>query len=262
MHTSPAGVTDEITSRLTAVSELGVISRTSAANYSQSGKTTKQIGADLGVDYILAGSVRWAKTANGKGRVRITPQLVRVSDDTPVWTETYDREVKDIFDVQTDIATHVVDALGVTLHASERRSLEEQPTSNVEAYALYSRAKNYVCNDIGGCDKETIALLEQAIALDPTFLAAWCEVAREHLLLYHNNVDRTEARLARAKTALDRMEADRPQSSADTPGTRFLLLPRLPRLRSCTRGIHGGGEHEAERCRSHLRGGAHRAAQG
>jgi non-specific serine/threonine protein kinase len=202
-----AGVTEEITSRLTTVSGLGVISRTSAENYNQSGKTMKQIGADLGVDYVLEGSVRWAKTPDGKGRVRITPQLVRVADDTPVWTETYDREVKDIFDVQTDIATHVVDALGVTLQSSERESLQERPTSNLEAYQLYLRSKNLVCNHLGGCDKEIVDLLEKAVALDPTFLAAWCDLARHHLLVYHTNLDRTEARLARAKSALDRMEA-------------------------------------------------------
>jgi TolB-like protein/tetratricopeptide (TPR) repeat protein len=202
-----AGVTEEITSRLTTVSGLGVISRTTAENYSQTGKTTKQIGTDLGVDYILEGSVRWAKTAGGKGRVRITPQLVRVTDDTPVWTETYDREMSDIFEVQTDIATHVVDALGVTLQASERRSLEEQPTSNVDAYALYLRAKNFVCNDVDGCDKEIVSLFEQAIALDPKFLAAWYDLARQHLLQYHSNIDRTEARLARAKAALDHLQS-------------------------------------------------------
>ena len=202
-----AGVTEEITSRLAAVSGLGVISRTSAENYDQKGKTMKQIGADLGVDYVLEGSVRWAKTADGKGRVRITPQLVRVTNDTPVWTDTYDREVKDIFDVQTDIAKHVVDALGVTLQSSERASLQEKPTSNLEAYELYLRSKNLVCNDLGGCDKEIVGLLEKAVALDPTFLAAWCDLARQHLIVYHTNLDRTEARLARAKSALDHMEA-------------------------------------------------------
>jgi non-specific serine/threonine protein kinase len=202
-----AGVTEEITTRLASVSGLGVISRTSAENYDQKGKTMKQIGADLGVDYVLEGSVRWAKTAGGNGRVRITPQLVRVSDDTPMWTETYDREVKDIFDVQTDIATHVVDALGVTLQGSERERLEERPTSNVDAYAYYLQAKNFVCNNVSTCDGEIVALYEKAVALDPTFLAAWCELARHHLLMYHVNFDRTEARLARAKTALDHAEA-------------------------------------------------------
>jgi serine/threonine-protein kinase len=158
------------------------------------------------VDYVLEGSVRWAKSAGGKGRVRISPQLVRVSDDTPVWSETYDREVSDIFEVQTDIATHVVDALGVTLHASEREQLMERPTSNLEAYQYFMRARELVCVGMGGCDEEQVQLLEKAVALDPGFLAAWHDLVRAHVLMYHINLDRTEARLARAKAALNRME--------------------------------------------------------
>ena len=202
-----AGISEEITSRLATVSGLGVISRTSAGNYDRSGKTTKQIGADLGVDYVLDGSVRWAKSGDGKGRVRITPQLVRVSDDTPIWTETYDREMSDIFDVQSEIAAHVVDALGVTLQAPERAQLAEPPTSNVEAYQKYLRAKTLVCSFLGDCDKELVGLLDEAIALDPKFLAAYCDLVRHHAFFYHTNTDRTEARLARSKAALGRMEA-------------------------------------------------------
>jgi non-specific serine/threonine protein kinase len=201
-----AGVTEEITTRLASVSGLGVISRTSAENYDQKGKTMKQIGVDLGVDYVLEGSVRWAKNAGGKGRVRITPQLVRVADDTPVWSDTYDREVKDIFDVQTDIATHVVDALGVTLQASERANLAEKPTTNIEAYELYVKAKDQLCNT-GECDASIISVLEKAVTLDPNFLAAWFVLSRQHSLMYHVNYDRTEKRISRAKAALDRMEA-------------------------------------------------------
>jgi len=209
-----AGVTEEITSRLASVSGLGVISRTSAENYDQHGKTMKQIGADLGVDYVLEGSVRWAKSADGQGRVRITPQLVRVADDTPVWTDTYDREVKDIFDVQTDIATHVVDELGVTLRANEQQSLQDRPTSNIEAFQDYARARREPCID-GECDRQVVALLEKAVQLDPNFLAAWCELASHHAFMYHINLDRTEARLARAKAALDHAEAIDP-SQPDT----------------------------------------------
>ena len=201
------GVTEEITSRLASVSGLGVISRTTAENYSRSGKTTKQIGADLGVDYVLDGSVRWAKTPDGKGRVRITPQLVRVSDDTPVWTDTYDREVSDIFDVQTDIATHVVDALGVTLQGGERERLGERPTQNMEAYQDYLRAKSINCDITADCDPEVTRLLTKAVTLDPGFLAAWCELVKHHALWYHIGFDRTEARLASARDALKHAES-------------------------------------------------------
>ena len=213
-----AGVTEEITSRLSSVSGLGVISRRSAENYAESGKTIKQIGQDLGVDYVLEGSVRWAKTPDGKGRVRITPQLVRVADDTPMWSETYDREVTDIFDIQTEIANRVVDALGVTLQAGEREQLGERLTSSLEANELLVRAKNPTCTlFLAGCDQEIVGLLEQALALDPKFLAAWYALSRHHSSLYHLDIDRTEARLARAKAALDRAAA----IDAEHPFTRL-----------------------------------------
>jgi TolB-like protein/Tfp pilus assembly protein PilF len=213
-----AGVTEEITRRLASVSSLGVISRTSAENYSQSGKTIKQIGSDLGVDYVLEGSVRWAKTADGKGRVRIAPQLVRVSDDTPIWSDTFDREVTDIFEVQTEIANHVVDALGVTLQGGERESLGQELTSNLQAYELYLRAKTTTCNVyVRDCEEEITSHLERAVALDPRFLGAWYELSHHHSSLYHMNIDRTEARLARAKTALDRAVAIDP----DDPFTQL-----------------------------------------
>ena len=213
-----AGVTEEITSRLSSVSGLGVISRRSAENYAESGKSIKQIGQDLGVDFVLEGSVRWAKTPDGKGRVRITPQLVRVADDTPMWSETYDREVTDIFDIQTEIANRVVDALGVTLRTGERELLGERLTSSLEASELLVRAKNRTCSlFLAGCGQEIVGLLEQALALDPKFLAAWYELSLHHSAMYHLDIDRTEGRLARAKSALDQAAA----IDAEHPFTRL-----------------------------------------
>jgi len=156
--------------------------------------------------------VRWAKTPDGKGRVRITPQLVRVADDTPMWSETYDREVTDIFDIQTEIANRVVDALGVTLQAGEREQLGERLTSSLEANELLVRAKTSTCSFfIAGCAEEIVGLLEQALALDPKFLAAWYELSFHHASMYHLDIDRTEARLARAKDALDHAVAIDPE---------------------------------------------------
>ncbi|MEE8367149.1 MAG: serine/threonine-protein kinase, partial [Thermoanaerobaculia bacterium] len=94
-----AGMTEEITSRLASISGLGVISRKSALQYADTDKTIQQIGEELGVEYILEGTVRWAKSgSSGSGsRVRITPQLIRVADDTQLWSESFDREIDDIF---------------------------------------------------------------------------------------------------------------------------------------------------------------------
>ena len=136
-----AGMTEEITSRLASISRLGVISRTTAVQFDRTGKSMLQIGAALGVDYVLEGTVRWAKSgSSGSGsRVRITPQLIRVADDTQLWSESFDREIDDIFQIQADIATSVVTQLGVKLGAGERRSLAERPTENPLAYQAFLR---------------------------------------------------------------------------------------------------------------------------
>ncbi len=139
-----AGMTEEITSRLAVVSGLGVISRNSATQYEKSGKTIKQIGEDLGVDYILEGSVRWEKGVEGPSKVRVTPQLIRVSDDTHVWAERYDRLVEEIFQVQSDIAASVIEELDIALLGRERDAIQAHPTDNLDAYQAYLRGIGYV----------------------------------------------------------------------------------------------------------------------
>src|SRR5262245_54491569 len=106
-----AGITAEITSRLASVRSLAVISRTTATQYDRKGKTVEQIGKDLGVSYVLEGLVRWGRSGGSPGRVRITPQLIRVSDDTHLWTDCYDQQLSDIFAVQGEVADAVIGAL-------------------------------------------------------------------------------------------------------------------------------------------------------
>jgi tetratricopeptide (TPR) repeat protein len=166
----------------------------------------KQIGEDLGVDYILEGSVRWAKTADGRGRVRITPQLVRVSDDTSIWHETYDREVTDIFDVQTEIANHVVDALGVTLQSGERERLGAQPTSSLEAYELYMRARTSTVARLFCRLREGSFGRSKKPCSSTPIPGRLVRPLHMHSLIYHSDVDRSGARLPRAESALDRAD--------------------------------------------------------
>lgn len=116
---------------------IGVISRESALRYAGTDKGTREIGDELGVDYILGGSVRWAGGGDGASRVRITPELIRVDDDTQLWSAPYERVIDDIFEVQSDIAGQVVERLGVTLGEGERAPLTARPTENTEAYTLY-----------------------------------------------------------------------------------------------------------------------------
>ena len=134
-----AGVTEEISSRLAGVSQLAVISRNSLRQYANTEKTSQQVGRELGVDFILQGTVRWQPAKNGPGRVRVTPQLIRVADDTQMWADTYERQLDEIFSVQSDIAARVSQQLGAVVLAPERKLIEATPTANLDAYKEYLR---------------------------------------------------------------------------------------------------------------------------
>lgn len=178
------GITDEITSRLAQIKEIGVISRTSAMQYKNAKMSLREIGSELGVDYVLEGTVRWDRSG-GSNRVRITPQLIRVADDRHIWAENYERELTQVFAVQSDIATHIAEALNVALGDPERQRLAAQPTDNLEAYDFYLRGKEYYERG-GKRDREVLAvrMWEQAIELDSTFALAYAWLARAHAFAY------------------------------------------------------------------------------
>jgi TolB-like protein/Flp pilus assembly protein TadD len=209
-----AGITDEIVTSLTGITGLKVLSRTSALHYDRAGKDMQQISADLGVDYVLEGSVRWQKSADGASRVRVTPQLMSVASDEQIWAERYDRTMEEIFKVQTEIAGEVVRNLGVTLEVVADSSAEEAPTQDMAAYHAYLRAKDILYTSRFDSDSWFLAidLLEKATQRDPTFQAAWVALARAHAGMCHFDWDRTDSRLAQAKAAADRALALDPQS--------------------------------------------------
>jgi len=207
-----AGMTEEITSRLASVGGLGVISRTSSAQYAKTSKTTRQIGAELDVDYVLEGSVRWERGAGKSSRVRVTPQLIRVADDTHLWADRYDREMKDIFAVQSEIAEQVVEKLGVAMRRPERQAVGSEPTQNLDAYQSYLRGKALFesPSSTAETEKQAIGILEKAVQLDPKFAVAWSALSKGHSSLYHERVDFTEERLAKARECADRALALKP----------------------------------------------------
>ncbi|MGD2087865.1 MAG: protein kinase [Candidatus Aminicenantes bacterium] len=200
------GITEEITSRLAAVSGLGVISRTSAVQYDRKGKTMTQIGEDLRVDYVLEGTVRWDRGSGKKSRVRVTPQLISVADDTHLWSERYDRILEDIFEVQSEIAKHVIHHLDVTLLEPEKRTLKARPTESLEAYNAYLRGVEYERRP--GYEKETwqlaVHMFNRAVEMDPDFTLAYAELSMVHSEIYHMGYDHTNQRISKAKAALDR----------------------------------------------------------
>ena len=200
------GISDEIRSRLAKVRQLGVISRASAFQYKQDRKSNKQIGAELGVDYVIDGTVRWDRRAEGASRVRVTPELIRISDDTQLWSQPYNRELADIFEVQSDIAEQVIKQLNVTLLEPERQAIEVRPTENVEAYNAYLRGLHYLERpDHSAADLRLAEqMLKRAVALDPDFALAYADLSRSHSGMFHFSHDRTEPRTDKAKAAADK----------------------------------------------------------
>ena len=200
------GITDEITARLAGIEELGVIARTSAIQYKNTEKSIQQVGEELGVEYILEGTVRWQRLSEGQSQVRVTPQLIRVSDATHVWADIYDRDIADIFEVQSDIAEQVAEELGIALLEPKRRALKDKPTANLEAYNYYLRGNEYF--NRGYTEKNrriALQMYQKAVELDPDFALAYAKLSRTHTNLYWFHWDRTEKRLAKAKKAVDRL---------------------------------------------------------
>ncbi len=193
------GITEEITSKLASIGSLGVISRNSAVQFAKSNKSTKEIGKELGVDYMLEGTIRWAKGKDNQNRVRITLQLIRISDDTHIWADSYDRVLDDIFNVQNEIAQKVVDKLGVTLVEGGLQN-QSPPTKNLEAYDFYLKGLSYQSR---GSSLESdiitsIRLYEKAIQLDPEFTLAYAELSEAHLEMYWFYYDRSDERIRKA----------------------------------------------------------------
>ena len=178
------GTTDAITARLASVSGLGVISRQSAIQYKKTTKSVRQIGKELGVDYILEGTVQRERPGDPTSRVRVIPQLIRVGDDTHVWAETYDENMTEVFRVQSDIAERVAAQLDVALLEPERRAMEKRPTENLAAYDDYLRGKDYYNSvDLAGTEL-SVQLLQRAVSRDPQFAEAWAGLSMAFRALY------------------------------------------------------------------------------
>lgn len=178
------GMTEEVTSRLAGIDGLGVISRTSAMQYKNSGKSLSQIGSELGANFILEGSVRWAKTG-GQTKVRITPQLIRVSDDRHMWADNYERELMEVFAVQEDIATKIAAQLNLTLVESDRKELATRPTTDSRAYDYYLKGISALRRLDWSLPKLSAASanLDSAAMIDPDFALAYAAKSRANTLL-------------------------------------------------------------------------------
>ena len=173
----PAGMTDEITTRLGSVSGISVVPRRAAQRYARSDMTLREIGQRLGVDYLLVGSVRWAPRDSGSRNVRITLELLQARDERQLWSTTYDRVIDDIFEVQSDIAGQVVDRLGVAPPEGERTRLLSRPTVNHEAYVLYLKGRYHWNKRTEDNIQVALDYYQQAVDVDPGYSRAWVGIA-------------------------------------------------------------------------------------
>jgi DNA-binding winged helix-turn-helix (wHTH) protein/TolB-like protein/Tfp pilus assembly protein PilF len=203
-----AGMTEEIAGRLAGLSRLAVKSSTTVTQYDRRGKGVPRIGADLGVEYVVEGSVRSERAPAGM-QVRISPKLIRVSDDTAVWTHRYDAPLSDVFGVQADIAYQVTGALQVALEAGERRLVEARATADTEAHLAYLRGITAFQQGSTDTRNQTQARadLENAVARDPRFALAWSWLARVYAAQYNSGAQRVpetrQAAQRAARTAID-----------------------------------------------------------
>jgi serine/threonine-protein kinase len=192
------GVQDDILTKLARIADLKVISRTSVMEY-RGKRNLHQIGNDLRVSHVLEGSVRRAGT-----HLRLNAQLIDARTDTHLWAEQYDRDVNELFTIQSEIAQKVAERLNAKVTSAERLAIEEKPTTDLVAFELYSRADDILgITDARAADLlQVIDLLNQAVARDPSFFLAYCRLASIHDQLYLFGGDHTPARLAMAKAAI------------------------------------------------------------
>src|SRR5437764_3959034 len=205
------GVQDEILTDLARVADLRVISRTSVMPYKSGiARNLRQIGQQLGVAHVVEGSVQ--RSGN---RVRVNVQLIDARTDRHLWGQTYERDLADVFTIQSEIAKTIADQLQAKLSPREENAIQRSSTSDISAFDLYARAKNILLTEglIGKAEKlQAVDLLNRAVARDPSFFDAYCQLAFAHDALYFFGEDHTSARLALAEAALQAASHLRPDA--------------------------------------------------
>jgi TolB-like protein len=199
------GITDEVRGKLSSVPGLQVTARSSSSEYKRTRKRPQEIGRELGVDYLLTGTVRWEKAAAGN-RVRVSPELIQVSTGATKWQQPFDAALTDVFQVQADIAGRVAEALNVALGANAREKLAERPTQNLAAYDAFLKGEAaYAQGNNPTTLREAVGYFEQAAALDSTFAVAWAGLSQAQSLLYGNAL--SPARADQSRSAAERAVA-------------------------------------------------------
>ena len=198
------GITEDIITELSKIKGLNIFSRTTVLAFRDKPVTTAQIGQQLGASYALGGSLR--RSGN---RLRINAQLVDTGTDFPVWSERYDREMKDVFEVQDEIASKIAQALRITLSPQEQQALASKPTENLQAYDLYLRGRGYARRRQRQDMEVAVQMFENAVILDPKFALAHAAIANVSTQVYVN-FGRSPIWMERAVKAAETAAALRP----------------------------------------------------
>jgi len=198
------GIQDDILTKLASIRDLKVISRTSVMKY-RGKRNIREIGKALGVSHVLEGTV---SRSRGSARFHLKARLIDARAGTLVWAEEYDRDLNDLFAVQSELARTVAERLRAKISTAEKLAVEQPPTSDLIAFDLYNRAKTLLALRLSSGLKanllQAVDLLNQAVARDPSFLQAYCRLAHAHDQLYSLGFDHTPARLALAEAAIER----------------------------------------------------------
>ena len=209
------GVQDEILTDLAKIADLKVISRTSVMQYKSGvARNLRKISEELGVAHVVEGSVQ--RAAN---KIRVNAQLLDARTDAHLWAQTYDRDLVDVFAIQSEIAKAIADQLQAKLSPNEKKAIEQPPTTDLAAFDLYSRAKSLLLTAGFSATQEpdvrkAIELLDEAVKRDPSFFDAYCQLAYAHETVYvATGSDHTPARLALAEAALQAATRLRPDAA-------------------------------------------------
>ena len=208
------GVQDEILTDLAKIADLKVISRTSVMQYKSGARESARDRQQLGVAHVVEGSVQ--RAAN---QVRVNAQLIDARTDAHLWAQTYDRDLADVFAIQSEIAKAIADQLQAKLSPNEKKAIEQPPTTDLAAFDLYSRAKSLLLTATFSATsdpdlRKAIELLDEAVKRDPSFFDAYCQLAYAHEYLYAiRGSDHTPARLALAEAAVQAATRLRPDAA-------------------------------------------------
>ena len=205
------GVYDGVSTKLAKVANLKVISHNSVAKY-RGARNTQEIGHALNVAYVLEGSVR-----REAGRIHLNAQLIDTRTDAHVWAQEYDRDLSDVFTLQSEISQKIADQLGAEVSSAEKAAIKEPPTTDLVAYDLYLRSKDLI-NGISFSTRagedllQAVQMLDQAVARDPLFFDAYGQLVGAHDRIYFLGFDHTDARLKLSESAIQSIRRLRPDS--------------------------------------------------